>query len=88
MNETNIKRLLDNLNEVSNGEKVIACLPDEYRERLLQQHNAYLDIDALQRKVKRMTELAQAKQVIFWEDLKALVEQADSASNRGLSIGV
>jgi hypothetical protein len=88
VNDVDTKRLLDSLAQVKEEERVLACLPSDYCDRLLQQHNAHQDIESLQHKLKRMMELVQAKQVIFWEDLKNLIEQADSSSSRGLSIGV
>lgn len=88
MNEVDEKRLINNLSPVKDEEKVIACLPEEFCLRLLAQNDAREALNALRKKMERMLNLLTAKQTIFWEDLKNLIEQADTAGSRGFAIGV
>lgn len=88
MDEKSLELYLKNLQPAKRGEKVLACLPDEFVQKSVELNQLVSDVKALHAKLMQKNQLAQAYSIIFWNEVKALSEMAESTEERGLSLGL
>jgi len=83
-----IKSLLEK-DSVGDGERVIGKLTDtEYEKNWNEIIELLCNVEQLKHKLKESFEVAEAKRVLFWHTVRNVSEQAESAAERGLALGV
>lgn len=79
---------LENIRKISRGEKALTVMNKVQFQEFCAVDEAWKDFHELQRVIQRKAQLANAKTVLFWEHIRQSNEVCESASSRGMELGI